>query len=231
MCADLVMRKRGALHAGEIGLFIDSMVFEDDLASIKMNTDVTVTATQSRSIKQMRLAWALAKKIADSGVLGDCDQRDAMNYLLLKARHVRYVTNTHRGGTETTPIVKSIRFASMDQTAFQRLMNRMLYIVDTEILPDMPEGSLRDDVERMAGVSVSAPETKHKSTIPPMDNPPEEGTPAGATSSPTAPAPDPARQSPAATRDVAQDTYKGSASEKQQNERDEANRGYFQPRK
>ena len=43
------------------------------------------------------------------------------------------------------------------------------------------------------------------SKIPPMDNPPEEGTPAGATSSPTAPAPDPARQSPAATRDVAQD--------------------------
>src|SRR5712691_6450786 len=43
------------------------------------------------------------------------------------------------------------------------------------------------------------------SKIPPMENPPEEGTPAGATSSPTAPAPDPARLSPAATRDVAQD--------------------------
>lgn len=155
--ADLVMRKRGALHAGEFGLFIDSPVFEEDFASIKANADVTVTAVQSRNIKQMRLAWALAAKIADTGVLGDADRRDVMNYLLKKAKHVRYIANQHRDGVEVEIVVKSIRFASMDQTAFDRLFNRMIYIVLSEILPDVPEGTLRDEIEKMSGVDTPEP--------------------------------------------------------------------------
>lgn len=204
--SDLVMRKRPAMHAGEVGLFLDTQVFQQEFDTIRQGVDVTVTATQSRSTKQMRLAWALCRKIADSGALGDADTRDVMDYLLLKAKHVRYVTNIHRGGTEVTPIVKSIRFSSMDQTAFTRLFDRMLWIVTTEVLPDVPDGVLRNEIEAMSGVTTHEPERRRtKSKIPPMDNPPEEGTPAGATSSPTAPAPDPARFSPAATRDAAQD--------------------------
>lgn len=160
MCADLVMRKRPAMHAGEMGLFIDTQVFEEEFAAIKQNTDVTVTATQSRNIKQMRLAWALCRKIADSGALGDCDTRDVMNYLLLKAKHVRYVTNVHREGTEITPIVKSIRFASMDQTAFDRLFNRLVFIVTSDVLPDVPDGVLREEIEKMAGIEAPTPEQK-----------------------------------------------------------------------
>lgn len=156
--ADLVMRKRPALHAGEIGLFIDSPVFEDDFGHIRQGTDVVVTATQSRNIKQMRLAWALAGKIAKSGVLGDADSRDVMNYLLKKAKHVRYIANQHRDGVEVEIIVKSIRFAQMEQTAFDRLFNRMIYIVATEILPDVPEGVIREEIEKMSGVSTPEPE-------------------------------------------------------------------------
>jgi hypothetical protein len=156
--ADLVMRKRPAMHAGELGLFIDTQVFEDEFAAIKQGTDVTVTATQSRNIKQMRLAWGLCRKIADSGALGDSDTRDTMNYLLKKAKHVKYIANTHRDGVEVEVIVKSIRFASMEQTAFDRLFNRMLFIVTSEIIPDMPDGELRAEVEKMAGVTTPEPE-------------------------------------------------------------------------
>jgi hypothetical protein len=155
--ADLVMRKRPAMHAGELGLFIDSPVFETEWETIKQGTDITVTATQSRNPKQHRLFWGLAGKIAESGVLGDADARDVVDYLLLKCKHVRYVTNVLRGGTEITPIVKSIRFAAMDQTAFDRLFNRALYIVTSEILPEMPESDLREEVEKMSGVSAPEP--------------------------------------------------------------------------
>lgn len=158
--AELILRKRAAMHAGEIGLFVDSQVFEEEFASIKSGTDIEIKATQSRSLPQMRMAWALARKIADSGALGDADQRDVMDYLLLKARHVRYVTNQHRDGVETIPVVKSIRFAAMDQTAFQRLMNRMIHIVVTEILDGVPEGDLRNEIEKMAGVTTPEPDQK-----------------------------------------------------------------------
>jgi hypothetical protein len=156
--ADLVMRKRPALRAGELGFFIDAEAFEDEFASVKQGVDVKVEATQSRSIKQMRLAWGLAGKIAKSGALGDAEQREVMNYLLKKARHVKYIANQHRSGVEVEVVVKSIRFAAMEQTAFNRLFNRMIFIVLSEILPDMPEGELRAEVEKMAGASIPDPD-------------------------------------------------------------------------
>jgi len=156
--ADLVMRKRGAMHAGELGLFIDAEAFEDEFASVNQGVDIKVEATQSRSLKQMRLAWGLAGKIAKGGSLGDADQREVMNYLLKKAKHVKYIANQHRDGVEVEVVVKSIRFAAMEQTAFNRLFNRMIYIVLSEILPDMAEGALRDEVEKMAGATAPDPE-------------------------------------------------------------------------
>lgn len=160
--ADMAMIKRGARHAGEVGLFVDSPLFEDELATIRQGAEVSVTATQSRSLKQMRLAWGLCRKIADSGALGDADTRAVMQYILLKAKHVEYVTNVHRNGTEFTPVVKSIRFASMDQTAFTRLFDRMLWIVTTDILPDVPSDVLRDEIAQMAGVGVPEPQPKRQ---------------------------------------------------------------------
>lgn len=156
--ADLVMRKRPAMHAGEVGLFIDTQVFEEEFGTIKQGVDVAVEAKQSRNLRQMRLAWGLCRKIADSGVLGDADTREVMNYLLKKCKHVKYIANTHRDGVEVEVIVKSIRFAQMDQTAFDRLFNRMLFVITSEILPDMPEGELRAEVEKMSGVIAPEPE-------------------------------------------------------------------------
>lgn len=164
--ADLVMRKRPAQRAGEMGLFIDAEAFEDEFQSIKQSKDVVVTAVQSRSVKQMRLAWGLAGKIAKSGALGDADQREVMNYLLKKAKHVRYIANQHRDGVEVEVIVKSIRFASMEDTAFNRLLNRMIYIVLSEILPDMAEGDLRDEISKMAGADAITPEPEKKQRKP-----------------------------------------------------------------
>jgi hypothetical protein len=128
------MRKRASQHTGEIGLFIDSEVFESDFASIKMNTEVEIKATQSRSLKQLRLAWGLARRVAQSGALPDADDaKDVMDFIKIKCRHVRYIHDHHNG--ETVIVPKSIRFAAMDQTAFQRFMNRAIYVVVTEILP------------------------------------------------------------------------------------------------
>jgi hypothetical protein len=169
--SEMILRKRGAMHAGEIGLFLDTEVFAQEFGHIKMNADLEVKATQPRSLKQLRFAWALARKVAESGALGDCDQTDCMDYLKMKCRHVRYVTNVYGGGTETIVVPKSIRFAAMDQTAFQRLMNRMIWVVATEILPDVPESTLRDEIERMAGVSAPEPDPPKRQRKPRLPTP------------------------------------------------------------
>jgi hypothetical protein len=169
--ADLVMVKRGALRAGEVGLFIDSPAFEEEFETIRTGTELQVEATQPRNLKQMRLAWSMCGVIAKSGVLGDADRREVMNYLLLKAKHVRYVTNQHRGGIETTPVVKSIRFASMDQTAFNRLFNRMVYIIVSEIIPEMTDDEFRRQIEDMAGVSADFTVVgRARAALPPAAN-------------------------------------------------------------
>src|SRR5690349_2245649 len=58
---ELVMRKRAG-HAGEIGLFVDSPVWEGELANIKEGAEVKVVATTPRSLRQLKFAWALATK-------------------------------------------------------------------------------------------------------------------------------------------------------------------------
>jgi hypothetical protein len=158
--ADLVMRKRPAMHAGELGLFIDAQVFEEDFSNIRTGVDLQAKITQPHNLKQFRLAWALAAKIAQSGALGDADRREVMDYLLKKCKHVKYIYNKHRGGEELEVVPKSIRWSALEQDAFNRLFNRMIYVVITNILPDVPEGVIRDEIEKMAGINTPEPEAK-----------------------------------------------------------------------
>jgi len=176
--AEIAMTKRPAMHAGEMGLFIDSPIFEDDFANVRTKVGLQVKVTQPHNLKQFRLAWVLAGTIAKSGVLGDTDKEEAMAYLLKKAKHVKYVYNKHREGEELEVVVKSIRWAQLEQDAFNRIFNRMIYIVVSEILPDMPESELRAEVEKMAGVATPEPEppkTRRRRAAAKPDHDPETG--------------------------------------------------------
>lgn len=189
---DLVMRKRPAMHAGEIGLFIDTQVFEEEFEHIKAGTDIQVKATQARNLKQMRLGWAIAGVVEKSGALGDVDKREVMDYILMKCKHVKYVSHTFPSGlVEIIPVVKSIRFAAMDGTDFNRLFNRMIYVVITDIIPQMEESYFRAKVEDLSGIGAPEPETKRVSrrrrplTLPapvsviPADEPVTAAVPSG----------------------------------------------------
>jgi hypothetical protein len=130
------------------------------LATIPQKTQMLVKATQPRNIKQFRLAWVLAAKVAEA-----CDflqdQEDSMDYLKMKARHVRYIVDHHNG--ETTVVPKSIRWAALDQAGFTRIFNRMVHVVITEILPGMDEGALRAEIEKAVGIeSPPAPARKSR---------------------------------------------------------------------
>lgn len=137
---DLVMRK----VAGK--LVSVCQMSDDDMASVPSDRDLIVTVRAPRNPKQHRLAWALANKLSQCcDYLPDAES--AMDYLKIRARHVKIVTNPGTGHVFLIP--KSIAFASVDQTAFNRLFNRMVWVVCNEIVPGLDEGQLRDEIEAM----------------------------------------------------------------------------------
>ena len=127
---------------------IDEMSSEE-LARIPSRQQVLVTVRFPRNIRQHRLAWALATKVAEA-----CewlhDREDAMAWLKIKARHVRYIHDNHNGETQIIP--KSIRFAALDQMGFDRIFRRMVYVTVTEIIPGIDEAALRTEIESMVGI-------------------------------------------------------------------------------
>ena len=114
---------------------IDKEMSSDELARIPLRQQVHFVAVRGpRNIRQHRLAWALATKVAEA-----CDwlhdREDAMAWLKIKARHVQYI-HDHRNN-ETHIIPKSIRFAALDQMGFDRIFRRMVYVTITEIIPGL----------------------------------------------------------------------------------------------
>ena len=132
---------------------IDEMS-SDELARIPLRQQVLVAVRVPRNIRQHRLAWALATKVAEA-----CDwlhdREDAMAWLKIKARHVQYI-HDHRNN-ETHIIPKSIRFAALDQMGFDRIFRRMVYVTITEIIPGLDEAALRIEIESMVGIDALEP--------------------------------------------------------------------------
>lgn len=105
-----------------------------------------------RSLKQLRFFWLLCKKVADN-TDWLTDKEDAREYLLFKARHFRLITNPLTG--ETHPRVKSIAMESMEGDAFSRLMDRVIHVVITEVIPGLSEADLRREILDMISGDVS----------------------------------------------------------------------------
>lgn len=125
-------------------------ISEDELKLLPDDRDVLVTAKTPRNIKQHRLAWALAEKVSEA-----CDflhdREDAMDWLKIKARHVKIIQEPFTQQVAIVP--KSIAFASLSQQAFKRVLDRMIYVTCSEIIPGLDEGTLRGELEAMCGYS------------------------------------------------------------------------------
>lgn len=132
----IVYRKGMSLHP------VDDIAAET-LQKIPESEEIKGQWTRPRHLKQLRLAWVLAQKCADA-----CDwlfdRKDAMEIMKIKARHVRWITDPNTG--EVYPRTQSIAFANLDQDAFDRVFNRFIYIICTEIVPGIKEDELRQEV-------------------------------------------------------------------------------------
>ncbi len=149
------MRKRAAASAGEIGLFIETEVFEEDFGHVKMGAEVQVKATTPRSLRQLKFAWTLAGKIADG-----CDwvesKEDCMDFMLIEAKHFRRIYDPLRKVAILKP--KPTNFGAMDGTDYTRLLKRIVHVATTIMIPGMNDADLIAEVEAMVGPDLATHE-------------------------------------------------------------------------
>ena len=155
MSLDIPMRREGN-HLVPVDAVAAEM-----FAEIPANTGVMVTIKVPRNLRHFRLAWVLADIVSKS-----CDwlsdRETAMNWLKIRARHVRMIHDPMHNTTAIVP--KSISFASLDQAAFKRVFDRMINVVITEIIPGMSEQSLRAELENIVGIDTGGQNDKAKRT-------------------------------------------------------------------
>lgn len=137
-----------AMHREGTHLVPVDNIAAEELMAYPRERGLLVTIKTPRNPRQFRLAWALASVIADA-IDWLHDRDDAMDWLKIKCRHVKYITDPKTG--EVAIIPKSIAFASLSQDAFNRLFNRMIFVTTSEIIPGLTEKSLRAELLEMVG--------------------------------------------------------------------------------
>lgn len=161
------MRKRRA-QPGEVGLFIDTPVFEEEFASIRMDGEVKAVVTTPRSLRQHKFIWALATKVAEA-----CDfletKDDAYHYMLIEAKHCRFIYDNLRQISYAVP--KATNWGAMDGTAFTKLAKRITNVVGTHIVPGIDKSELRAEIEKM--INPDLIETFRGEEPPPHDRVPD----------------------------------------------------------
>lgn len=144
MTLEVHLRKRGALHKGEVGLFPHSQVAEDDIRTIADQADCLCKISSPKNLALLAKLWCIADVVAKSHDHLH-DKEDAMELLKVKARFVKTKIDPHSGEVEI--VGKSL--ARCDNESLSRLANRFVHIVCTEIIPGMKESDLKKQLEEM----------------------------------------------------------------------------------
>ena len=141
---EIVFRKRAA-KPGEIGLFVDAQVFDEEWQSLKVGSEVVAECTVPETAKYRKFFHALVGKLADNVDWFDGDRDFAKEQLLLECRHATYHHDKLRGKTEIR--AKSTKNLSSDQ--WIRLLKRASHAVTTKFIPGMKPGDLTTEIKRM----------------------------------------------------------------------------------
>ena len=161
MSAEIILVKRRAKE-GEIGLFCDSPVFEEEMTSLPMGQDIKAECTVPAHLKYLKFFWALCGKCCDN-TEAFVDKRDCANRLLLEARHYKIVQEPLTGETEIKP--RSVSGLSAD--TWIRLLKRVTHVVITQFMPGMDENALRAEIATMIGMDIFVEAKGGADNLPP----------------------------------------------------------------
>lgn len=139
---EIVFRKRAA-KPGEIGLFVDSPIWEEEWSHIRTGAEVTAQCEVEETAKYRKAFHALCGMLAEN-----CDwlvdKDDAKEKLLFECRHVTYHFDKLRNKTEIR--AKTTKNLGSDQ--WIRLLKRADDVVMEKFIPGMPNNDLKREIER-----------------------------------------------------------------------------------
>lgn len=145
---EIIFRKRQG-REGEVGLFVDTPVFDEEWSSLKIGAEVKAECTVPSDLKYLKFFWAMCTKVADN-----CDwlidKNEAKDRILLEARHYKTVFDPLRNRAE----VKAKSVARLSGDTWIRLLRRCTYVVITRFLPGMDENALKAEIETMIGLNL-----------------------------------------------------------------------------
>src|ERR1700744_5992592 len=144
MSQEIHFRKRPAKE-GEIGLFLETRVFEDEWNSIPRGAEVRAEVTVPATLKYMRFFRALCGLLAQNCDWLNNDAEFAKEQVLMECRHVTYHHDRIRKTTEIR--AKTTKNLNADQ--WIRLIERAKYAVEQKFLPGTPASSIRKEIESM----------------------------------------------------------------------------------
>lgn len=147
MSIEIFMRKRRAKE-GEIGLFVESSVFDEEWQSIKMDAEVGAELSVPVHPKYRKFFHALCGKLADAVEWFNGDKDFAKEQILLECRHATYHHDKLRNKTE----IRAKTTSNLDADGWIRLLRRANFVCVSKFMPDLAEGTLKTEIEQMLGM-------------------------------------------------------------------------------
>jgi hypothetical protein len=144
MSIETFLVKRAAHYRGEVGLFPNSQMAEEDIALFAMNTELMAKLWSEKRIEALRYLWGLVHKTADNCDLF-VDKDDAMEALKIRAGYSKAVYDPRTRKIE--PRAKSLTRISDER--LRLLTAKIQDLITTEILPGIRNDTLRHEIEEL----------------------------------------------------------------------------------
>jgi len=142
------LTKRRARYPGEIGLFAESQMAEEDLVLFGLNKELMAKLWTEKRIEQLRYLWGLVHKVSDNTELF-LDKDDAMEGMKLAAGYYRMVWDTRL--QKLVPRGKSLTRISDEQ--LRLLTGKIQNVIREQVFPGMQDNELRREIEEMIGAT------------------------------------------------------------------------------
>ena len=188
---EIIFTKRAA-KAGEMGLFVDNQVFDEEFRSLKIGAEVKAECTVPANLRYLKFFWALVGKVADNSPDNFLDKEDCAHRILIEARHYKAVHDHLRDKTE----IKAKSVSGLSGDTWIRLLKRVTWVVTDKFLPGMDENTLKAEIEAMIGPDTApsapreaaAPKRRKAPAAPnPSPEPPQAATDPNPAPQPTPP--------------------------------------------
>jgi len=144
MTVNTFLTKRRARYAGEIGLFPESQMAQDDIAIFGWEAELTARLWTEKNIRQLRYLWGLVHTVADNTNLFT-DKDDAMEGLKVAVGYYKMCWDTRL--QKLAPRGNSLTRISDEKLKI--LTGKIQDVIQQQIFPGMKDDELRREIEQM----------------------------------------------------------------------------------